>query len=830
MEFQTAYRRMLDMLTRSQANASLVLRCASEALAGPVPTTNAQRALLLNLSGTCLALLARTPEAIDAFEAALRSDATGTVNLLNCANLHRRAGETEKALTCFRRARQGCPDSIEAALGLAEILIDKRDYVGAHAVLLGVRAGLESADTAESRQGQRLLCVLAHTLGHTDEASRVLRLVSGSSAAPLLLPEFYDDTKSIDRGRAEFLAALRADAPCPFLDLLKIGLPLSYQGRHNLPALREIERYYRKAFGVPAQADVPERGDARERSPHRLRIAFLSANLGNHSVTKDRRGIIERLDRSRFEVIVLTLEAVRDVMGGVVCAAADRHIVLNRMPRDNVNTVLQLNLDVLVYPDIGLEGRTYWYALHRLAPVQVTTWGHSESSGLETIDYYVSSALFETASAQENYCERLILMQSLSTYYHRPPVVGRRARWQYGLPMAGHMYLVPATMIKLHPDFDRYILNVLQGDPEGFVVLIIDRKPGLVRGIRNRLDRVLGPLLAPRLHLVPYQEAFGDFLGLLSVADVIMDSHPFGGCNTSFEAFACGVPVITHPSQFLNGRFTAGLYRRMGFTDLVADNREHYTELCLRLTTDEAFASSMRVLLTERVGLLFGEEASVTDWGETLQGIAKRRLTKPEPLDFTPSPRDVLIVGNGPSAARHPLGSVIDRFKQVVRLNGYRTKGYELFVGEKTTTWAVSDRIGMDRKRYDAVDEVLVVCPTAKRDAWGNTKSPYEGLEKCEVVDEAIERTIMEAGGAAGPVSRCWPSTGLSVLYHLAEGNNTCYVVGFDAFETDGGSLHYYEEHDCCDHDREIERRAMCALEESGKVRSLTEACGAPRP
>ena len=267
-DFQAAYRRLLDLLTRDRTNAPLVLRRTSEALVGTLSLTSPQRALLLNLSGTCHALLGQVSEAIDDFEAALRSDASGTVNLLNCANLHRRAGRTDQALTCFRRARQVCPDGTEAAVGAAGLLIDeKRDYVSAHAILSTVRSRLETDDTAESRQGLRLLCVLAHALGHSDEAGDLMRIVSGSSAAPLLLPEFYRDTKAIDKARAHFLTALRADAPCPFLDLLKIGLPLSYQGRQNLPALREVERYYRYAFGVPPREDPQEVVPGRERLP-----------------------------------------------------------------------------------------------------------------------------------------------------------------------------------------------------------------------------------------------------------------------------------------------------------------------------------------------------------------------------------------------------------------------------------------------------------------------------------------------------------------------------------------------------------------------------------
>ena len=71
-DFQAAYRRLLDLLTRDRTNAPLVLRRTSEALVGTLSLTSPQRALLLNLSGTCHALLGQVSEAIDDFEAALR--------------------------------------------------------------------------------------------------------------------------------------------------------------------------------------------------------------------------------------------------------------------------------------------------------------------------------------------------------------------------------------------------------------------------------------------------------------------------------------------------------------------------------------------------------------------------------------------------------------------------------------------------------------------------------------------------------------------------------------------------------------------------------------
>ena len=56
------------------------------------------------------------------------------------------------------------------------------------------------------------------------------------------------------------------------------------------------------------------------------------------------------------------------------------------------------------------------------------------------------------------------------------------------------------------------------------------------------------------------------FLEYIRNCDVMLDPYPFGGCNTSFEGFFLGKPIITMPSDFINGRFTYGLYKKMGIS------------------------------------------------------------------------------------------------------------------------------------------------------------------------------------------------------------------------------------------------------------------------
>ena len=53
------------------------------------------------------------------------------------------------------------------------------------------------------------------------------------------------------------------------------------------------------------------------------------------------------------------------------------------------------------------------FACNRLAPIQITAWGHSITSGIDTIDYYISSKYYENEESQKFYSEKLILQDSL---------------------------------------------------------------------------------------------------------------------------------------------------------------------------------------------------------------------------------------------------------------------------------------------------------------------------------------------------------------------------------------------------------------------------------
>ena len=132
-----------------------------------------------------------------------------------------------------------------------------------------------------------------------------------------------------------------------------------------------------------------------------------------------------------------------------------------------------MNLDIIFYPDIGMSPTTYFLAFSRLAPVQIASWGHTETSGIETIDYFLSSKFFESNIKQNSYSERLICLNQIPTFYE--PIKNiklNKNRSELGLPENVNLYGCPQSLFKLHPDFDMVMSSILKKDDKGYIILV----------------------------------------------------------------------------------------------------------------------------------------------------------------------------------------------------------------------------------------------------------------------------------------------------------------------------------------------------------------------
>jgi predicted O-linked N-acetylglucosamine transferase (SPINDLY family) len=269
-----------------------------------------------------------------------------------------------------------------------------------------------------------------------------------------------------------------------------------------------------------------------------------------------------------------------------------------------------------------MEPVTYTLALTRLAPVQCATWGHPVTSGIESVDYFISADALEPQGSEDQYTEKLVRLPHLAVYYYRPQAAGAASRASFGLPDDATLYGCPQSLYKFHPEFDAILAGVLRGDPKGLLVLLKGNHPEWEQRLMQRFGQTM-PDCVSRVRWIPRQDRAG-YLNLMSCFDVSLDPIHFGGGNTSYEALALGVPIVTLPSGMLRGRLTYAMYKQMNLMDCAVDSPQQYIETALRLGMDRDFRQQMSEKIRSAGALIFENRACVDDLEAFFREVGRR--------------------------------------------------------------------------------------------------------------------------------------------------------------------------------------------------------------
>ena len=181
----------------------------------------------------------------------------------------------------------------------------------------------------------------------------------------------------------------------------------------------------------------------------------------------------------------------------------------------------------------------------------------------------------------------------MTTYYYRPELTeDPPSREIFGLSENYNLYVCPQTLFKFHPDFDNVLGTLLRQDPSGVLVLIEGKYRHWTKLLLDRFA-IAFPDVFDRVRFLPLMPT-KDFLSLLKLADVILDTPYFCGGSTSLESFACGAPIVTWPGEFMRNRLTLALYKQMGIMDCVADNAQSYLDIAFRLANDKTWRNEIK--------------------------------------------------------------------------------------------------------------------------------------------------------------------------------------------------------------------------------------------
>ena len=598
-----------------------------------------------NLGGA-LRDLGRLDEAEASHRRALQIKPDYVAAHINLSAILHELGRLNEAAASYRRALQIKPDSAEtynslgatlqelgrmdeAEASYRQALQTKPDFAEAH-ISLGMLLHKQLRNIEARNSFKRALTL------RPDFFRAHLCDVSGT------IPILYDSPAEIDLSRKAYAEALdgltrwygdhhAGKSQRFWRDVGHMqNFYLAYQSRND----RELQcRFGRLTCAIMADS-FPEWAASPPmpaQSPDgRLRIGIVSAHFRDHSNWKiPVRGWVEQMDRSRFCLFGYHTGFAVDGETENARRSFD-HFYDKRSFHEFCKAILADKLDVLIYPGLGMDQDTWQMAALRLAPIQCTSWGHPITSGLPSIDYFLSSDLMEPPDAAEHYSEKLVRLPNLSIHYSLPSVEPvRLTRKELGLAEDAVIYFCPQSLQKYLPQNDALLAEIARRVPLAKFVFLANGPAAVSRFSMDRLQREFAQAGLPGDdHLVLIRPLNSEqFQAMSHIADVLLDTPDWSGCNSTLELLAHGLPVVTLPGEFMRGRHTLAILRMMGMDELIAATPEAYVDLAVRLGTDPVWRKELRTRISARYSHVCGDLTAVRGLEKFLeQAVAQHRV------------------------------------------------------------------------------------------------------------------------------------------------------------------------------------------------------------
>jgi predicted O-linked N-acetylglucosamine transferase (SPINDLY family) len=527
-----------------------------------------------NNRGNVLRELGRFGEAVASYDRAIALEPDFADAYNNRGLALRELGRDEEALASHDEAIRIKPDSAEAYLSRSVLL----DYRGNRAdALANCRKALEIKPAyADARWAMAMVNIPVMPGPEDDVAASRVEFARDLAA----LDAWFESTGTDGSEQVGTMT--------PFY--------LAYQEENN----RDLLAPYGKLCAKVMQRWLGKRDIPTPSRPAggTKRIGIVSAHFWNHSVWNAIvKGWFRHLDAGKFELHAFHLGVEQDAETAWAKSRSASFTQGHKALGDWVKAIADKQLDVLIYPEIGMNAMSIKLASLRLARTQAAAWGHPETTGLPTLDHYLSAAAFEPTGAGENYTENLVALPNLGCAYLPPAVEPIAPSLPELQPDADvPLLLSPGTPFKYAPQNDHVYVDIARGLGKCRIVFFDYKIRALSRRFKVRLESAFsraGMKFDEHCVVVPWQNS-AEFHGLLQRADVFLDTIGFSGFNTAMQAVERGLPIVTRQGRFMRGRLASGILQTMGLTEFIAGTNEAYVGLAVKLATDSGFRQDAR--------------------------------------------------------------------------------------------------------------------------------------------------------------------------------------------------------------------------------------------
>jgi predicted O-linked N-acetylglucosamine transferase (SPINDLY family) len=339
-----------------------------------------------------------------------------------------------------------------------------------------------------------------------------------------------------------------------------------------------------------------------------LRLGIVTGFACEHTVWRLMvKGWLTHLDRSRFSVTLYHTGTTVDAQTREARLLADRMV---GGPGVDVRAAIVADRPhALIYPELGMDPVCARLAVERLARLQCVGWGQPQTSGLPSIDAFLSSAAMEPPGAPLHYTERLVCLPNLGVHpmLEEGPVE-RCGRAAFGLRPEATAFWCGQALYKYLPHSDAVFARIAQAVPDSqFLFIAFAKSAATTTRFVRRLEAAFASvgLEASRHCVVAPSMKQPKFHASVRACDIVLDSIGWSGGKSTLDMLSDSPVIVTLEGELMRGRHTAAILRRLGITETITHDVDGYVGAAIRLARDAELREALRAKIAAVRGWLF---------------------------------------------------------------------------------------------------------------------------------------------------------------------------------------------------------------------------------
>ena len=427
--------------------------------------------------------------------------------------------------------------------------------------------------------------------------------------------EIDDYRKKIEKGLEEIISS---DIKLDYDNDQVISPPLfelTYTDKDNLELNKKMVKAFKKIYQT-----LNHKISINQKLKDKIKIGFISEFFTDHTIGKLFKNLILSLDLKFFDTVVYHSNKTKK--GKILEEFQNenkkgfKNEILPDKLIDKIKVIEKENFDVLFYPDIGMSIEFYFLSLIRLAKYQIMSWGHPETTGSESIDFFLCSKNLISKNSEKFYSEKFLIMDKLPMIYNKPIIENKLDDKDISKK---NIYSCPQTLFKFHPDFDNYLFDILKKDKKGILYLLKDTHKIYYFKLLERFKKNKNFDSERVIFLDPLN--LNQFINHLGTSSVLLDPIYFGSGNSFHESMFYGTQTVTYPTKYIKSRIVSAAYIQMEVKNPpIVKNKDDYVSKAIEIANDENILDRKKYFQQAANEKLFNTE----DVGENFNSILKK--------------------------------------------------------------------------------------------------------------------------------------------------------------------------------------------------------------